>query len=109
YLCDRVAVLHGGQLRAVGTPAELVASACASVRVTFSAHAGFAVDDVSRLPGVWTATMLDDCGVEVVGDRTMPVRLDAELVHQDVIPGDFTVVRPSLEAVFVTLTEGKST
>jgi len=25
-----------------------------------------------------------------------------------VIPGDFTVVRPSLEDVFVTLTEGKS-
>jgi hypothetical protein len=34
------------------------------------------------------------------------VLVAAELARNGVIPGDFTVVRPSLEDVFVTLTSG---
>ena len=44
--------------------------------------------------------------VEVEGDASSSVLVAAELVRRDVIPADFTVVRPSLEDVFVSLTTG---
>lgn len=103
-LCDRVGVLHSGRLTACDSPRNLISTAGGSVKTRFSADmsdlAGFKripfVDQVSKQGGV----------VEIRGDASTPVLVAAELARRGVIPADFTVIRPSLEDVFVTLTTG---
>jgi ABC-2 type transport system ATP-binding protein len=53
-LCDRVALMHHGRLRAVGTPAELKAAVgpAATLEDVFRHHAGSDLDDDHREAGI---------------------------------------------------------
>ncbi len=103
-LCDRVGVLHDGKLAACGTPAELIAGAGGAVCTRFSAGtAGLA--GLAALPGV-RDVVHDGEQVEVTGDATSSVLVAAELARRNIIPPDFTVLRSSLEDVFVSITQG---
>jgi len=104
HLCDRVGVLHEGRLTACDTPQNLIAAAGGSVRTRFSAG-DLDLTSLKRLPFVDEVSRPGGL-VEVKGDASTPVLVAAELARNGVIPGDFTVVRPSLEDVFVTLTSG---
>lgn len=104
HLCDRVGVLHGGRLTACDAPQKLIAAAGGSVRTRFSA-ADFDLAALERLPFVDQVSRYG-AQVEVSGDASTPVLVAAELARRGVVPVDFTVVRPSLEDVFVTLTSG---
>lgn len=104
-LCDRVGVLHGGRLRACGTPAELIASVGGSYRTRFSLRETAALTGLDSLPGVHRVTH-DGEAVEIVGDPSASLLVAAELVRRGAIPADFVVTGPSLEDVFVSLTEG---
>jgi len=104
HLCDRVGVLHEGRLTACDTPQNLIAAAGGSVRTRFSAG-DLDLTSLERLPFVDEVSRPGGL-VEVKGDASTPVLVAAELARNGVIPGDFTVVRPSLEDVFVTLTSG---
>lgn len=66
YLADRVAVIAGGRLVALGTPEELVAGAGGPAVVTFRLPAGLAAADLPAVPGA----------VRVAGD-TVEVRSEA--------------------------------
>ncbi len=105
HLCDRVGVLHDGRITACGTPAELISSVGQSVRTRFTSEAGSLVQRLGRLPGVTTVSG-DGRSVEVTGDPSSPVLVAAELARIGTVPTDFTIVRPSLEDVFVALTSG---
>jgi len=104
HLCDRVGVLHEGRLTACDTPQNLIAAAGGSVRTRFSAG-DLDLTSLKRLPFVDEVSRPGGL-VEVKGDASTPVLVAAELARNGVIPADFTVVRPSLEDVFVTLTSG---
>lgn len=103
-LCDRVGVLHGGRLTACDSPRNLIAAAGGAVSTRFSANQ-LDLAGLDRLPFVGNVSRLGAV-VEVSGDPSTPVLVAAELARRGVVPTDFTVVRPSLEDVFVTLTTG---
>lgn len=101
-LCDRLAVLHEGRLRAAGTPDELVISAGGSVQTRFSAPAD-AVVGLEGLPGVRAVTH-DGAHATVVGDAASPLLVAAELARRRVVPADLAIQRPTLGDVFLELT-----
>ncbi|WP_109474175.1 ABC transporter ATP-binding protein [Ornithinimicrobium cavernae] len=105
-LADRAAVLHDGRITACDTPANLVALADGAVRTRFTLRAGEHPGRLDQLPGV-VLVAREGRRTEVVGDRTTPVLVAAELARVGILPEDLTVVRPSLEDVFVQLTSGE--
>lgn len=104
HLCDRIAVVHAGTIRACGTPAELVASVGEKVHTRFTAthHTMVGLD---AIPGVLEITH-NGTQVGVIGDSASPVMVAAELARRQVIPLDLTVHRPSLDDVFMAMTGG---
>ena len=105
-LADRAAVLHDGRITVCDTPAELVARADGEVRTRFTLTSGQVPGRLEELPGV-SSVSREGPRTEVVGDRSTPVRVAAELARVGILPEDLTVVRPSLEDVFVQLTSGE--
>lgn len=104
-LCDRLGVLHGGALAACGTPEELIARTGGSIRVRFSCPHTAALAGLERLPRVHRVVH-DGQLVEVEGDPEAAVPIAAELARRDLVPSDFSVLRPALEDAFVALTNG---
>ena len=105
-LCDRVGVVREGRMAVVGTTAELVAEHGGDVRCRFTVPSGTDVSaDLARVPGVHDVAARGASYV-VHGQPHAPVRVAAELDRRGLAPTDFTVLRPSLEDVFVTLTGG---
>lgn len=103
HLADRAGVLHGGRIVACDTPANLVALADGSVRTRFTLREGEDPGRLEHLPGVLSVSR-DGPRTEVLGGRTTPVVVAAELARGGILPEDLTVVRPTLEDVFVQLT-----
>ena len=108
-LCDRVAVLHQGRITAAGRPTDLIASLGGPVHLRFSLpEAGTGVlDDIDQVPGVAGVTV-DGRRVDIAAGAASTVAVTAELARRGLAPDDFTVVRPSLEDVFVALTQEDS-
>lgn len=108
-LCDRLAVLHAGRIVACDTPAALVQDAGGEVVTRFSSTGLDAadLDGLARLPFV-DRVVRTGAGVAVAGDPGTPVVVAAELARRGVVPTDFTVIRPTLDDVFVRLTTGAS-
>jgi ABC-2 type transport system ATP-binding protein len=104
-LCDRVAVIHEGQLLACGQPAALVAAA-APVRIRFSIPSATALEGLERVPHV-AEVGYDGAVADIVADPRAVVTVAAELAHRDLIVADFTVIRPSLEDAVVKLLKGE--
>ena len=101
-LADRVAVIAGGRVTAVGTPAELVSGAGAGVLVRFSE-----ARDVRWLTGLDEVDRVDQQGaaVTVRGHGPVLALVAAALVSRGIVPLDLQVERPTLEDVFLRLTE----
>lgn len=102
HLCDRIAVLHQGTVRACGTTSELVASVDRSVHTSFTAPPQ-TMDGLDTIPGVLEVTH-NGMQVGVIGDPTSPVLVAAELARRHLVPLDLTVHRPSLDDVFLQMT-----
>ena len=106
-LCDRVGVLHDGRLTACDTPEGLIAGVGDGVRVRFSYASSADLTGLEAIPDVRRVGH-DGTQVEIVAEPTAVVPVAAELARRDITPDDFTVVRPTLEDVFVSLTTGGS-
>jgi ABC-2 type transport system ATP-binding protein len=106
-LCDRVGVLHDGRLTACDTPEGLIASVGDGVRVRFSYASSADLTGIEAIDGVHRVAH-DGTHVEIVTEPGSVVPIAAELARRDITPDDFTVVRPTLEDVFVSLTTGGS-
>ena len=106
-LCDRVAVVDHGQVIALGTPRELIASLGAEHVVEFSVsgdrvmgddevRALPSVEDVAREDGVWRVTVREV-------HRAVPALL-AMLTEHRLEPTHLTTHHATLEDVFMSLT-----
>jgi ABC-2 type transport system ATP-binding protein len=103
-LCDRVAVLHNGEIVTCGRPIEL-ATAMGTVRVRFSSPRAAGLEGLARIPGV-AEIGYDGASADVTLAPEAVVRLATELERRNLAPADFTVIRPSLEDAVLSLMNG---
>jgi len=101
-LCDRVAVVDGGNIIALDTPRGLVARYDPLEQVVFTCDLD-ELDWLGRVPG---ARRVVRRGPRVVVEGTGPLlaHVAAALVARGVTPVDLRVIEPSLEDVFLKLT-----
>jgi ABC-2 type transport system ATP-binding protein len=104
-LADRVLIIDHGRLLASGTPAELM-QAGRSDEVRFGAPPGLAVDALGTAIGL--AVVEVSPGEYVVGGSPSPTTvaaITAWLAEHDIPLADLRAGRPSLEDVFLRLTQ----
>jgi ABC-2 type transport system ATP-binding protein len=106
-LCNRVAILDEGRLRAEGTQRELVALVGKNDRIRLTAGGDLAAAAVAahRLAGVHEVTAGDDALDLIVTDaRSLLPSLLQELTSDGITIRSVEVIEPDLEAVFLHLT-----
>ena len=105
-LCDRVAIMDGGKIVALDTPANLVASLDVPYEVRLAAGEAHSVDELSGLAGVADVRVDDDGAYRLSSSdasATVPAAMawaaasGATLTHLEVAPAN-------LEDVFLSLT-----
>jgi daunorubicin resistance ABC transporter ATP-binding subunit len=107
-LCDRVAIMDHGQIRALDTPAELKRRVGADTVVTVTADGD--LDQLERLladevPGVNEAHRRDgSVQLHVRGSDGLLPRVITAAEHGGFNVTDLSVAEPTLETVFITLT-----
>jgi ABC-2 type transport system ATP-binding protein len=107
-LCDRVAIMDHGQIKALDTPAELKRSLGADTVVTVTADGD--LDELQRLlagevPGVNEAHRRDGSVLlHVRGSDGILPRVITVAEHGGFNVTDLSVAEPTLETVFITLT-----
>ncbi len=106
-LCDRVAILDGGRLVALGSPDELTSGAGGG-ETRFSAVPGLdcaaLAVAVGLAPGAVTEERPGRYLVEAAGTPALIAGLAGWMADHDVALGDLQAGRRSLEEVFLTLT-----
>jgi ABC-2 type transport system ATP-binding protein len=107
-LCERVGIMDRGQVIALGTSAELIASLGADQIVEFTAKGALDVARLAALPKVSGAHARGEIYSLTVTDIAVALpALLAELERQDVRLGTLTTHQATLEDVFVSLTGRK--
>jgi ABC-2 type transport system ATP-binding protein len=106
-LCDRVAIIDEGEIKAEGTRRELVSLVGEKDRISIegSGNLGAAVDAVRVLPGV-TGASSSEHRIEILAEDAssiLPALLSGVSEAGGTIAG-VEVVEPNLEAVFLHLT-----
>jgi ABC-2 type transport system ATP-binding protein len=106
-LCDRVAILDGGRIVALDTPAELIRSLGAEERIVFSVDGSLPATFQNGLSGV-TSLEIRGGRVTIRGENHRKVPLVSEVVGRLSAQGipfrDLHTEQPSLEDVFLSLT-----
>ncbi len=104
HLCDRVAVVRAGRVVACDSPAALVSRFASGMTVTFSCRE----TDLGWLGHLQGVSEVRREGERVLVKGTGPVlvRTAAALSARGIEPEDLDVERPSLEDVYLALTEG---
>lgn len=101
YLCDRVALLHHGRVRAIDTPANLGAGL--GQRVSFRADAALELDALRALPAV--REVREQAGrIVIEGDGDLVAAVIAHLVEVRFVPQQTRVEQSTLDDAFVALT-----
>ncbi len=107
-LCDRLAIMDGGKIKATGTRRELVSMVGKHdvVNLTVSRAARAAAEGLRALPGVRSATAQDDRTVSVLADGAAALLPDiiGTFAGTPIHVQGVEVLEPSLDAVFLHLT-----
>ncbi len=105
HLADRVAVIAGGRIVADGTPEQLGESAGTS-RVSFVAPEGVGIEDLPSSVAAHARLVGDGMVVETASPTRLLRDLTTWAVDRSIELDDLVVTRPSLEDVYLGLTEG---
>jgi ABC-2 type transport system ATP-binding protein len=100
-LCDRVAVFAQHRVVTVDSPARLV-DRCGRAAVVFTADGP--VEFLREVPGVESLAVIGR-RVTITGSGPVLVHVAAELLRNGQAPLDLRVERPTLEDVFLELTD----
>ncbi len=101
-LCDRVAIVDGGQVVALDSPRALTAQLGGDIRVSFTAGDAD-VAFLHTVPGV-TSVALDERFATVSGSAPIAVGVAAALAERGMAPADYRTHYPTLEDVFLAQT-----
>ncbi|MDE3130004.1 MAG: ABC transporter ATP-binding protein [Acidobacteriota bacterium] len=101
YLCDRVALLHHGRIRAIDTPASLGAGL--GQRISFRAAPGLDLEGLRALPEV-RAVNAQGGRVSIEGSGDLVAAVIAHLVSARIVPEQTRVEQSTLDDAFVALT-----
>ena len=101
-LCDRVAIVDGGRIAAIGSPRALIADHVGGVRVVFTTAAA----DLSWLDATPHVAAVERSGprVQVQGGGPVLAYVAAALVAHGIAPADLHLEVPTLEDVFLEVT-----
>ena len=101
YLCDRVALLHHGRIRAIDTPANLGAGL--GQRISFRASGRLDLAALRALPEVRSVAEQGE-RIVIEGSGDVVAAVIAELVKEQVVPEQTRVEQSTLDDAFVALT-----
>lgn len=102
-LCDRIAIIQDGRVRALGTPAELIGGVSAATVTSLEPGTAIDLEALRELDGV--AGVRADAGrVVVEGAEDTALRVLAHLADQGVAPHRLRVADGSLDAAYLDLT-----
>jgi ABC-2 type transport system ATP-binding protein len=108
-LCDRVAVMRGGRIIDIGTPAELIARHTRTTTVTFTPPVSLDPTALAALPGV-DAVQRDGDRIRVLGTSQLIAPVCAAVLGDDHLgPPDLRVHHPDLEDALIALISDTST
>ncbi|WP_219414558.1 ABC transporter ATP-binding protein [Pseudonocardia nigra] len=102
-LCDRIAVIDGGRVVALDTPAGLVAGAGGGQRLRFRPSHPFDHALLTALPEV-EAVRRTGPHVEVTGTGQLLHAVTSALARHQVVPADLRMEQATLDDAFVALT-----
>jgi ABC-2 type transport system ATP-binding protein len=103
HLCDRIAIIDGGRVVALDTPAGLVEAARSEQRITFRLPAPLTDETVlTSLPAVKTVTVDNDRFV-VTGNDDLLVAVVTELAARGLAPIDLHTEQTTLDDAFLLL------
>ncbi len=102
-LADRIAVIDGGRVVALDTPAGLIAGVDASQRIRFRPSAPLDTHLLRALPEVTSVTTLGT-QVVVTGMGNVLHAVTSLLARHQIVAADLRVEQASLDDAFVTLT-----
>ena len=102
-LADRIALIDGGRLVGLDTPAALAARAGDAQRIRFRPAAPFDLTIFDRLPEV-SAVTSHGAQIEVAGSGDLLTGVIGALARHGVTPQELQYDRPGLEDAFVALT-----
>ncbi len=108
-LCDRVAILEGGRIVALDSPAELIRSVERPRRVVLNVGGSVETADLLRLPGVISAEVVNEqLTVEGSGEE-LTHNLLRQLISDDIEIRDLRTEGGNLEDAYLQLTGRQST
>jgi ABC-2 type transport system ATP-binding protein len=103
--CNRLALMNGGKLIALGTPTELkLGSIQGSLLLLECDRLGDAIERVRGLDGVRDVAVFGNALHLVVADAAAAPAIRAALEADAICVTSLKVIRPSLEDAFVALT-----
>ena len=101
-ICDRIGIMHNGQLVNIGTREELTIASGLTRRVTFTCNKDI-VSELNTLDGVVRIDCLGDQYTVLVNHNDFPEKCVELLNKNSISYKDFVISRPTLEDVFLRL------
>lgn len=102
-LCDRLAVIHGGRVAALDTPAGLTARVATGQVLRLQTSSPADLSALRALPAV-TSVSLDDQELVVNGTQETLVQVITELGRQQLLPHNLRIEQANLDDAFIALT-----
>jgi ABC-2 type transport system ATP-binding protein len=102
HLCDRLAIVNRGRIVAIDSPQGLINRYATQIKLTFSSDE----PDISYLEKIAALDSVNRYGsrVEITGKGSVLPLVAAALVEHGFVPADLHVSQPTLEDVFLALT-----